>query len=266
MATDILTKDFDAFASKHYNKIMQSRGISEDDMKAVLKVILRLNPAPGGSVADSYADVTEQIVPDFVLKDDDGEVSFIMPRFNIPEIRINKKYAAMLENARGGSVREEISFGPRQLGLSAMEVNQRTDDVMAMLDLQDLAERAPYHLSGGEQKKTALASILAMNPIVLILDEPLNGLDRRTRQWMLSFLKQWKQAGRTLLLSSHDETLLRSIPDRILELNEKHTIIFDGLKENWNDAKVYSYEIGKRFTTKVLLDKWKEVIETVGRD
>lgn len=86
---------------------MQSRGIGEDDMKAVLKVILRLNPAPGGSIADSYADVTEQIVPDFVLKDDDGEVSFIMPRFNIPEIRINKKYAAMLENARGGSDREK---------------------------------------------------------------------------------------------------------------------------------------------------------------
>lgn len=135
------------------------------------------------------------------------------------------------------SVREEISFGPRQLGLSAMEVNQRTDDVMAMLNLQDLADRAPYHLSGGEQKKTALASILAMNPIVLILDEPLNGLDRRSRQWMLSFLKQWKQAGRTLLLSSHDETLLRSIPDRILELNEKHTIIYDGLKENWNGSE-----------------------------
>lgn len=107
LATDILTKDFDAFASKHYNKIMQSMGIGEDEMKAVLKVILRLNPAPGGSVADSYADVTEQIVPDFVLKDDDGEVSFIMPRFNIPEIRINKKYAAMLENARGGSDREK---------------------------------------------------------------------------------------------------------------------------------------------------------------
>lgn len=107
LATDILTKDFDAFASKHYNKIMQSRGIGEDEMKAVLKVILRLNPAPGGSVADSYADVTEQIVPDFVLKDNDGEVSFIMPRFNIPEIRINKKYAAMLENARGGSDREK---------------------------------------------------------------------------------------------------------------------------------------------------------------
>ena len=146
LATDILTKDFDAFASKHYNKIMQSRGISEDDMKAVLKVILRLNPAPGGSVADSYADVTEQIVPDFVLKDDDGEVSFIMPRFNIPEIRINKKYAAMLENARGGSDREKkeaASFVKEKLDsakwfVEALKQRQNTlsKTMQAIIDFQ----------------------------------------------------------------------------------------------------------------------------------
>ena len=148
LATDILTKDFDAFASKHYNKIMQSRGISEDDMKAVLKVILRLNPAPGGSVADSYADVTEQIVPDFVLKDDDGEVSFIMPRFNIPEIRINKKYAAMLENARGGSDREKkeaASFVKEKMDsakwfVEALKQRQNTlsKTMQAIIDFQRL--------------------------------------------------------------------------------------------------------------------------------
>lgn len=146
LATDILTKDFDAFASKHYNKIMQSRGIGEDDMKAVLKVILRLNPAPGGSVADSYADVTEQIVPDFVLKDDDGEVSFIMPRFNIPEIRINKKYAAMLENARGGSDRgkkEAASFVKEKMDsakwfVEALKQRQNTlsKTMQAIIDFQ----------------------------------------------------------------------------------------------------------------------------------
>ena len=146
LATDILTKDFDAFASKHYNKIMQSRGIDEDDMKAVLKVILRLNPAPGGSVADSYADVTEQIVPDFVLKDDDGEVSFIMPRFNIPEIRINKKYAAMLENARGGSdseKKEAASFVKEKMDsakwfVEALKQRQNTlsKTMQAIIDFQ----------------------------------------------------------------------------------------------------------------------------------
>lgn len=157
LATDILTKDFDAFASKHYNKIMQSRGIGEDEMKAVLKVILRLNPAPGGSVADSYADVTEQIVPDFVLKDDDGEVSFIMPRFNIPEIRINKKYAAMLENARGGSDREKkeaASFVKEKMDsakwfVEALKQRQNTlsKTMQAILDYQ-----YAYFASGDETK------------------------------------------------------------------------------------------------------------------
>ncbi|MGN1389034.1 MAG: energy-coupling factor ABC transporter ATP-binding protein, partial [Bulleidia sp.] len=128
------------------------------------------------------------------------------------------------------SVKEEIAFGPRQLGLSEAEVAQRTEDVMKMMGLESLALRPPYHLSGGEQKKTALACVLSMNPEVLILDEPLNGLDRKSREWMLSFLNQWKEAGKTLLISSHDERLLRSVPERIIELSESHTIRFDGPK------------------------------------
>ncbi len=136
-----------------------------------------------------------------------------------------------------GSVQEEIAFGPRQLGLSETEVLQRTKDVMEMLGLESLAERAPYHLSGGEQKKTALGCVLSMNPEILILDEPLNGLDRRSRQWMLEFLNQWKAAGKTLLISSHDEALLQKVPERILELSEEHTIIYDGPKENWHGSE-----------------------------
>lgn len=136
-----------------------------------------------------------------------------------------------------GSVEEEIAFGPRQLGLSEAEVNQRTSDVMKMMGLENLASRAPYHLSGGEQKKTTLACVLSMNPEVLILDEPLNGLDRKSREWMLTFLEQWKQAGKTLLISSHDETLLHKIPERIIELSESHTIIYDGKEEDWHESE-----------------------------
>lgn len=72
-----------------------------------MKRISRLNPAPGGQISDSYADVAEQIVPDFVLKVENDSVSFEMPRFNIPELRINKKYADMLVKANGGTDREK---------------------------------------------------------------------------------------------------------------------------------------------------------------
>lgn len=125
------------------------------------------------------------------------------------------------------SVREEIAFGPHQMGLRDEEVERRTEDVMKMLEIQALADRAPYHLSGGEQKKTALACVLSMNPEVLIIDEPLNGLDRRTRDWMKDFLLAWKQAGRTLLIATHDENLLRDVPDRIITIGENHTIVSD---------------------------------------
>ncbi len=157
LAFDILDKDFDSFAGKHYAKIMQSRGISEQQMKAALKVILRLNPSPGGSISDSYEDVTEQIVPDFVLKDDNGRASFVMPRFNIPEIRINKKYAAMLENARGGSDREKkeaASFVKEKMDsakwfIEALKQRQNTlsKTMQAIIDFQ-----RPFFESGDETK------------------------------------------------------------------------------------------------------------------
>ena len=107
LARTILEEDFEEFTSKHFKKIMSHQSISEEELKAAMKRISRLNPAPGGQISDSYNDVAEQIVPDFVLKIQNGEVSFEMPRFNIPELRINRKYAQMLEKAEGRSDREK---------------------------------------------------------------------------------------------------------------------------------------------------------------
>ncbi len=122
------------------------------------------------------------------------------------------------------SVEEEIAFGPRQMGLSKEEVQMRCNDVMKLLGIENIAQRAPYHLSGGEKKKTALACVLSMNPEVLILDEPLNGLDRKTRETLLQVLKALKSAGKTLIIATHDENLLNQLSDRIITLTDEHTI------------------------------------------
>ena len=107
-ARRILEECFSEFTSKHFPKILSKLSINEEELKAAMKRISRLNPAPGGQIDDSYNDVAEQIIPDFVLKlDDSGGVTFDMPRFNIPEIRVNKKYADMLAKAEGGSDREK---------------------------------------------------------------------------------------------------------------------------------------------------------------
>lgn len=122
------------------------------------------------------------------------------------------------------NVKEELEFGPKQMGLSAEEIDRRVTDVVSMLSLQKLLQRAPYHLSGGEKRKVAIACILTMNPDALILDEPLAGLDRGTQLWLSSFLLSLKKAGKTLLIATHDDALARNLGDRILEMDENHTI------------------------------------------
>ena len=120
------------------------------------------------------------------------------------------------------NVEEEIAFGPRQMGLTDEQVAQRVDDVCAMLDIERLRKRAPYNLSGGEQKRVAIACILSMNPDVYCFDEPLNGLDVPTREWLLGFLRQLKSAGKTLIISTHDQSLADALADYFVYVGEQH--------------------------------------------
>ena len=105
-AIKILEHHFNDFTGKHFQKIMTRMGLSEEDMKAAIAKILKLNPSPGGQIDDSYSDQAQQIVPDFVLEYKDGELLLSMPRFSIPELRVNRKYADLLMAAANSSERE----------------------------------------------------------------------------------------------------------------------------------------------------------------
>lgn len=121
----------------------------------------------------------------------------------------------MLFNA---SVRDEVAFGPRQLGLAEAEVEARVRDCLALFGLEPLADKAPYRLSGGQKKQVALAAVLALNPEGLVLDEPLAGLDRRARGRLLELLTELRAAGKTLIAATHDEALRAALGARIVEL------------------------------------------------
>ena len=107
IAVKILKNHFHEFTSKHFQKIMTRMNITEDQLRAAMAKILKLNPSPGGQIDDSYADQAQQIVPDFVLEYRDGELNLSMPRFSIPELRVNKKYADLLIDAANSSEREK---------------------------------------------------------------------------------------------------------------------------------------------------------------
>ena len=132
---------------------------------------------------------------------------------------------AQLFNA---TVFEEVAFGPRQLGLKEAEVKMRTDDVLNFLGIHHLADRPPFRLSGGEKRKVAIASILSMNPQVLIFDEPFLGLDPRSQSWLVHTLKQLQSAGKTTIIATHTLEILPRLATEAIVLSETHEVLAKG--------------------------------------
>ena len=106
-AERILKDFFQEFSNRHFQKIISRTGMSEARLKKAMARIVKLNPSPGGEVGDSYEAETQQVVPDFILEDNDGQLSFSMPRFSVPELRVNKKYADLLLSSKNSSEREQ---------------------------------------------------------------------------------------------------------------------------------------------------------------
>jgi cobalt/nickel transport system ATP-binding protein len=122
---------------------------------------------------------------------------------------------------------DEIAYGPLQMGLTSGQVRQRVEDVLTMLNMQNLSERSPHRLSGGEKKKVAVAAVLALNPEVLILDEPTSGLDPKTERWLTDLLLELHRQGRTIIVSTHNLELAHVLSDRCLVLSEAHELVGD---------------------------------------
>lgn len=115
------------------------------------------------------------------------------------------------------SVYDEVAFAPRQMQLDESEVAKRVADMLALTGTEHLKERASFHLSMGEKKKVAVASVLAMNPQTLILDEPMNFLDKKSREWLVDFLGKMHTVGKTVIIVSHTDDFDK-MADRVINL------------------------------------------------
>jgi cobalt/nickel transport system ATP-binding protein len=122
---------------------------------------------------------------------------------------------------------DEVAFGPRQMGLGEPEVERRVGDCLELLGIAGLRHRQPYHLSGGEKRKVSVACVLSMNPDVLTLDEPLNGLDPRTQRTLVELFVSLNKAGKTIITSTHNLELVQEISSRAILFGEDHTIAAD---------------------------------------
>lgn len=106
-------------------------------------------------------------------------------------------------------VYQDVAFGPTHMGLSESEVRQRVENALHAVGMSDYANRISHHLSVGEKKRIALATVLSMNPQILVLDEPSAGLDPRARRQLIQLLQTFDQ--QTLLISTHDMRLAQEL-------------------------------------------------------
>jgi cobalt/nickel transport system ATP-binding protein len=125
------------------------------------------------------------------------------------------------------TVKEDVAFGPMNLGLSVDEVEKRVEESLKMVGMGGYESKTPHHLSGGQQKRVAIAGIVAMRPEIMILDEPTAGLDPQGVDEVLNILNELNEEGMTIVISSHDIEMVNSFAQKIFVLNEGE-IIDDG--------------------------------------
>lgn len=126
------------------------------------------------------------------------------------------------------SVRDELAFAPLQLGLPRPEVEHRVAAALASLRIEKLRDRAPHRLSGGEKRRVALASLLTLDPEVWLMDEPTAGLDPRSQSWLVEFVLQQRERGRTVVTATHDLGLAEEIANTIYVFSEDHRVAASG--------------------------------------
>lgn len=135
------------------------------------------------------------------------------------------------------TVEEDVSFGPQNMGLAPEEVQMRVDSALRAVKMEDLAEKAPYHLSYGQKKRVAIAGVLAMSPDIIIFDEPFAYLDPQGKKGLIQILDGLFQEGKTIIIATHDVDLAAEWADKIVII-QGGKVLAEGEKNILIDPKV----------------------------
>jgi cobalt/nickel transport system ATP-binding protein len=125
---------------------------------------------------------------------------------------------------------DDVAFGPINLGVAKEEVKRRVKDSLELVGLAGYEERVSHHLSGGEKKRAAVATVLSMEPEIIALDEPTANLDPKSRSELITILRRLKAEGKTLLIITHDVNAIPELADRVIVLDK--TVVADGTTRN----------------------------------
>ena len=168
-----------------------------------------------------------------ILRPSEGAVSVmgVDPAHDFAKVR--RRIGVVLQNVEeqllAPTVWDDVSFSPRQYGLPKEEVRERTERALELLGIGHLRDKVPHYLSGGEKRKVAIAGALVLDPELLILDEPFEGLDPRARRQVLDLLnRQVAERGMTMIISTHDVNFVPEMADEVYVLAHGGHIVLQG--------------------------------------
>ncbi len=156
------------------------------------------------------------------------------------------------------TVKEDVAFGPMNLGLDYEEVERRIGEALEMVGMTGFEEKTPHHLSGGQQKRVAIAGIIAMRPDIMILDEPTAGLDPEGVDKVLNILNNLNKEGMSIVISSHDIEMVNHFADKIFVLYDGEIIAEGDRHQIFSDKELLKKAHLKAPVTTEILHKLKE--------
>lgn len=196
----------------------------------------------------TLCNIMRGFIPELYKGTLNGEVTFkgeSISEFNIGELAAHIGYSFQNPFTQISGVKEtvyeEIAYGMENLGVSRDQMIQRVDELITLFHLEELAEKNPFELSGGQKQRVALASIVALDPEIIILDEPTSQLDPKSTEDIFKIIDHLKKSGKTIFLVEHKVDLLAEYCDEILLLCDGKLVMKGKTEEILSDEKVLKY-------------------------
>ena len=211
-----------------------------------------------GSGKTTLCNIIRGIIPDFVQGTITGSISIDNKNINdIERGEMAELVGFVFQNPFSQisgikkTVFEEIAYGLENLGVPREEIRQRVTDVIKLLKIEDLQDKNPNELSGGQSQRVAIASIIVMNPKVLIFDEPTSQLDPLGTEEIFDILKLLKSQNKTIILVEHKIDLIAEYADRVVVMDDGE-IIFNGeTHEVLSNDKIEQHNVSMPIVSKL---------------
>ena len=204
-----------------------------------------------GSGKTTFCNMLRRFVPDFYKGELTGKITLEDKELkDYSQKELVQKIGFVFQNpftqisGVKDTVFEEIAYGLENLGLEKEEIISKVEKILKMLEIEKLRDRNPYDLSGGQKQRVALASIIAMDPDILVIDEPTSQLDPKGTEDIFKIINLMANEGKTIILVEHKLELIAEYAQNILALDEGEIILSGKAEEVLNNKILLEKEIG----------------------